>query len=78
MVEKDVRWLRIPGAQPVGDEVAELARRIMCILCEERPGLGNQLESSAIYERLRKEGVALPGHAMHDAFDRLGAVRIDN
>jgi hypothetical protein len=50
----------------------------MCILCEERPGLGNQLESSAIYERLRKEGVALPGHAMHDAFDRLGAVRIDN
>ena len=53
------------------DEVEELARKVLGIVCDEEPSLGNKLDSSAIYDRIIEEGVELPDYALHDAFDRL-------
>ena len=55
-------------------EVEELARRIMRFVCDERPSLENKLPSSAIYDRLREDGVDLPDYAMHDALDLLSGM----
>jgi hypothetical protein len=36
------------------EEVEELARRIMAVVCDERPSLGIKLPTSAIRDRLRE------------------------
>ena len=54
------------------ERVEELARKVMRIVCDERPSLENKLPSLAIYDRLREDGVELPDYAMRDAIYRLG------
>ena len=49
------------------DEVDELARKIMRIVCEEMPSPQDPLESTTIRDRLVKDGVKLPDYAMADA-----------
>jgi hypothetical protein len=52
------------------DEVEELARQIMGVICDERPNLDNKLPTSAIYERLVEvRKIELPDYAMHDALE---------
>lgn len=51
------------------DEVEDLARKIMGIVCEEMPSPRNPLESAAIHDRLMREGVELPRYAMADAIE---------
>jgi hypothetical protein len=53
------------------ERVEELARKVMRIVCDERPSLENKLPSSTIYDRLREDGVELPDYAMRDAIYRL-------
>ena len=53
------------------DEVEELARKVMGVICREWPRLRSSLDSSVIYTRLIEEGVDPPDYAMHDALNRL-------
>jgi hypothetical protein len=53
------------------DEVEELARKVMGVICREWPRLRGSLDSSVIYTRLIEEGVDPPDYAMHDALKRL-------
>jgi hypothetical protein len=53
------------------EELEELEQKIIDIVCEERPSLGNRLESSTIHDRLVEEGTELPDYAMADALDGL-------
>jgi hypothetical protein len=53
------------------DEVEELARLVMTVICREWPRLNSRLDSSVVYTRLIEEGVDPPDYAMHDALNRL-------
>jgi hypothetical protein len=56
------------------DEVGELARKVVRIICDERPSLGNKLPSSTIRDRLREEGIEPPDYAMHDAISQISGL----
>jgi hypothetical protein len=53
------------------DELEELARQVMTVICREWPRLNPRLDSSMVYTRLIEEGVDPPDYAMHDAIIRL-------
>jgi hypothetical protein len=53
------------------DEVEELARKVMAVICREWPRSRPRLDSSVVYARLLVEGVDPPDYAMHDALNRL-------
>ena len=53
------------------EEVEELARKVMDVICREWPRLRGSLDSSVIYTRLIEEGVDPPDYAMCDALKRL-------
>jgi hypothetical protein len=53
------------------DEVEELARQVMAVICQEWPRWRPSLDSSVVYIRLIEEGVDPPDYAMHDALKRL-------
>jgi hypothetical protein len=53
------------------DEVEELARKVMAVICREWPRSRPRLDSSVVYARLLVEGVDPPDYAMHDALKRL-------
>jgi hypothetical protein len=53
------------------DEVKELARKVMAVICQEWPRWRPSLDSSVVYIRLIEEGVDPPDYAMHDALKRL-------
>jgi hypothetical protein len=53
------------------DEVEELARQVMAVICREWPRLNPRLDSSIVYTRLIEEGVDPPDYAMYDALNRL-------
>jgi hypothetical protein len=60
------RWSGLPA-----DEIEELARLVMIVVCEEwseaeEPGLG----SADIRERLVREGIEVPDYALADVFER--------
>lgn len=61
-----VKWSGLPD-----DEIEELARLMMAVVCEEWPDARPLLESSVVHERLVAEGIQVPDWAMADAFDRL-------
>jgi hypothetical protein len=44
----------------------ELREKIVAIICEESPEPGKYLDSATSYERLIKEGVEVPSHAMSE------------
>jgi hypothetical protein len=58
----------------LSDDVDELARKIMGVICDEQPSLGNKLNSAAIHDRLIENGVELPDYAMHEALNRLNGM----
>ena len=49
-----------------------LRERVIAIICEERPTPDNQLSSSAIHERLIRDGVSVSAQALHDVLGQLG------
>jgi hypothetical protein len=53
------------------DEVEELARQVMAVICREWPRSRGSLDSSIVYARLIEEGVDPPDYAMRDALNRL-------
>jgi hypothetical protein len=53
------------------DEVEELARKVMGVICQEWPRLRDNLDSSVVYTRLMEEGIQPPDYAMCDALNRL-------
>jgi hypothetical protein len=53
------------------DEVEELARKVMAVICREWPRSRPRLDSSVVYVRLLVEGVDPPDYAMHDTLKRL-------
>ena len=50
-----------------------LRERVIAIICEEWPTPDNGLSSSAIYERLIRDGVSVSGQALHDVLGQLGS-----
>jgi hypothetical protein len=46
------------------DEVEELARKVMGVICQEWPRLRDNLDSSVVYTRLMEEGIQPPDYAM--------------
>lgn len=60
------RWSGLPD-----DEIEELARLIMAVVCEEWDPASPTAHSSVVHERLVAEGVEVPDWAMADALDRL-------
>jgi hypothetical protein len=53
------------------DEVKELTREVMAVICREWPRSRPSLDSSVVYTRLIEEGVDPPDYAMRDALNRL-------
>jgi hypothetical protein len=53
------------------EEVEELARQVMAVICREWARLRPSLDSSVVYTRLIEEGVDPPDYAMRDALNRL-------
>jgi hypothetical protein len=53
------------------DEVEELARKVMAVICREWPRWRPSLDSSVVYIRLIEEGVDPPDYAMRDPLNRL-------
>ena len=53
------------------DEVEELTRQVMAVICREWSRSRPSLDSSVVYIRLIEEGVDPPDYAMRDALNRL-------
>jgi hypothetical protein len=53
------------------EEVEELARQVMAVICREWARLRPSLDSSVVYTRLIEEGVDPPDYAMREALNRL-------
>ena len=49
-----------------------LRERVIAIICEERPTPENLLSSSAIHERLIRDGGSVSGQALHDVLGQMG------
>ncbi len=60
------RWSGLPD-----DEIEELARLMMAVVCEEWAEGERPLRSSVVRERLIEEGIEVPDWAMADAFELL-------
>jgi hypothetical protein len=72
---EEVDWVRrrrsVQRSGLSEDEVEELARKIMAVICREWPRSKSSLDSSVIYARLLVEGITPSDYAMHDALKRL-------